>query len=103
MAYLISKNSRLNEAFKDLRKAGYFARQNFLCCQSCAWAEIPEEKSDKVVFYHRQDAAGKDDNEMYLGWSGDGNEICNIFSKHRIDTEWDGDSSNRILISDYLY
>ena len=47
---------RLREAFKDLRKAGYFARQNFTCCQSCAWAEIPEEKSDKVVFYHAQEA-----------------------------------------------
>jgi len=95
--------SRLREAFKDLRKAGYFAGQNFMCCQSCAWAEIPEEKSNKVVFYHQQDAAYKEDDEMYIGWAGDGKEICDIFSKHRIDTEWDGASNTRILIKDYMY
>lgn len=95
--------SRLNEAFKDLRKAGYFARQNFKCCQSCAWAEIPEEKSDKVVFYHAQDAAHKADDEMYIGWSGDGKEICDIFAKHSIDTEWDGDNNTRIEIKGYMY
>ncbi len=95
--------SRLNEAFKDLRKAGYFARQNFTCCQSCAWAEIPEEKSDKVVFYHSQDADHKADDKMYVGWSGDGKEICDIFAKHHIDTLWDGDNNTRIEISDYRY
>jgi len=95
--------SRLREAFKDLRKAGYFARQNFTCCQSCAWAEIPKEKSDKVVFYHQQDADGKADDEMYVGWAGDGKEICDIFSNHQIDTEWDGTSNTRILIKGYMY
>ena len=95
--------SRLREAFKDLRKAGYFARQNFTCCQSCAWAEIPEEKADKVVFYHAQDAAHKADDKMYIGWSGDGKEICDIFAKHNIDTLWDGDNNTRIEISDYRY
>ena len=95
--------SRLKEAFKDLRKAGYFARQNFTCCQLCAWAEIPEEKSNKVVFYHQQDAAGKADDEMYVGWAGDGKEIGGIFAKHRIDTEWECTSNTRILIKDYMY
>jgi hypothetical protein len=57
----LKKYHRLNEAFKDLRKSGYFARQNFQCCQSCAWAAIPEEKEEKVVFYHQQDAARKED------------------------------------------
>ena len=95
--------SRLNEAFKDLRKAGYFAKQHFTCCQSCAWAEIPEEKSDKVVFYHQQDADHKADDEMYIGWNGDGKEICDIFAKHSIDTEWDGDNNTRIEIKGYMY
>ena len=34
----------LTQSFKDLRRLGYFARQNFECCQSCAWATVPEEK-----------------------------------------------------------
>jgi len=95
--------SRLREAFKDLRKAGYFARQNFHFNQSCAWSNIPKEKSNKVVFYHQQDAAYKENDEMHVGWAGDGKEICDIFSKHRIDTEWDGTSNARILIKDYKY
>ena len=97
------KYHRLNEAFKDLRKSGYFARQNFMCCQSCAWSAIPEEKEDKVVFYHQQDAARKEDNEIYVGWSGNGKEICDVFANHLIDTEWDGNESTRILIKDYTY
>ena len=39
----------LNNAFKELRKLGYFARQNFKCCQSCAWAAVPMDKA-KVGF-----------------------------------------------------
>ena len=40
---------------------------------------------------------------MYIGWSGDGKEICDIFAKHHIDTLWDGDNNTRIEISDYRY
>ncbi len=59
---------RLNEAFKDMRKAGLLARQNYLCCGSCAGygiAGIFQERVDKdekmlekikgSVFYHHQD------------------------------------------------
>ena len=40
---------------------------------------------------------------MFIGWSGDGKEICDIFAKHLIDTKWDGDTNTRIEISDYRY
>ena len=52
---MMDKKANLNQAFKDLRKLGYFARQNFWCCQSCAWAAVPVNVK-KVVFYHKQDA-----------------------------------------------
>ena len=45
----------------------------------------------------------KADDEMYVGWSGDGKEICDIFAKHLIDTEWDGEKNARILITNYKY
>ena len=34
----MSKQKPLTLAFKELRKSGYLAKQNFCCCQSCAWA-----------------------------------------------------------------
>jgi hypothetical protein len=47
--------TNLTKAFAELRKNGYFAKQNFLCCQSCGWAELSEKEAEKVVFYHNQD------------------------------------------------
>ncbi len=92
-------NTNLTLAFKSLRKGGYFARQNFMCCQSCGWASVPEGKEAKVVFYHRQDAeclkAGR---PLYLAWSGDGNQICTTLREHGMEVEWDGTSGTRICV-----
>ena len=88
----------LTQAFKELRKLGYFARQNFMCCQSCAWSAVPEEKEDKVVFYHRQDTPDVKYGSVYLAWSGNGNEIVEIMSKY-FNVEWDGSESTRIRVS----
>jgi hypothetical protein len=91
--------SRITEAFRELRKLGYFARQNYLCCQSCAWSAIPEEKSEKVVFYHAQDNDRlKSSGKCHLGWSGDGNEIVSVLNKHGVKTIWDGLGGTRIQI-----
>ena len=57
--------TKLNAAFKALRKEGFLAHQNFLCCSSCAGTQLAntaEKLKDKgteikgIVFYHRQDA-----------------------------------------------
>ena len=91
--------SKITEAFRELRKLGYFARQNYLCCQSCAWYAIPEEKSGKVVFYHGQDNDRlKSEGKCHLGWSGDGNEIVRVLNKHGVKTIWDGSNNTRIQI-----
>lgn len=94
--------SRLNQAFKELRKNGYFARQNFLCCSSCGWSAIPEGKDDKAVFYHNQESESKKQgNPIYLCWDGNGNEIVQIFHNNGIETEWTGTKETRIVISNY--
>jgi hypothetical protein len=91
----------LNNAFKDLRKAGYFARQNFTCCQSCGWSEIPNGK-EKVVFYHSQDNDDKiKGNDFHLAWSGDGKEICEILNRNGVLTEWNENENTRIKIINY--
>ena len=91
--------SNLNNAFKALRKAGYFAKQNFLCCQSCGWAAMTDEQSNKAVFYHRQDADDlKENGTCHLAWDGDGNEIVKILNDNGVKTEWSGEKNKRIKI-----
>lgn len=89
---------KVNEAFKALRKAGYFARQNFWCCSSCAWADIAEKKAAKAVFYHSQSnerfVRGDD---LYLYWDGNGHEIARILEHAGLKVEWDG-SPNRAIV-----
>lgn len=88
---------KLNKAFVELRKNGYIAKQNFWCCQSCAWANIPKE-AKKIVFYHKQDVKYICEGKVYIAWAGNGMEICHIFSKHGMRYEWDGSNDKRILI-----
>lgn len=90
--------AELNNGFKALRKKGYWARQNWTCCQSCGWYEVPDDKADKAVFYHKQDGAQlKESNpKVYLAWAGDGNEITSVL-KEFVQVEWDGNNSTRIL------
>jgi hypothetical protein len=94
--------SNLSKAFKALRKEGYFARQNFMCCQGCGWSAVPEGREEKVVFFHSQDAARmRDGNEFYLAWSGDGNEICRVLNENGVETKWDGSNSSRIAVTSW--
>ena len=75
---MMNKKANLNQAFKELRKLGYFARQNFRCCQTCAWAAVPVDKK-KVVFYHNQAAVDlAKSGECFLCWSGDRDEIAEV-------------------------
>lgn len=92
--------TNLTKAFKELRKHGYFARQNFTCCQSCGWAEVPDDKGDKAVFYHNQDYQSyKEGGDLYLAWSGDGNLICSVLRENGLDVEWEGTPDVRIRVT----
>jgi hypothetical protein len=91
----------LNSAFRILRKQGVFAKQNFSCCQSCAWAEISSMPvvPENIVFYHRQD--GQDltrRGRVYLAWSGDGEGICEVLKSQGLKVEWNGSKDSRILV-----
>lgn len=90
----------LTKAFRELRKAGYFAKQNFWCCQSCAWADIPDDKAGKAVFYHAQDNSElRKTGSCHLAWSGDANEIIKILNDNGVKTSWDGSENKRIKIN----
>jgi hypothetical protein len=92
--------SAITKAFAALRKAGYFAKQNWQCCQSCGFAAVPEGKT-QIVFYHAQDRTTlNEQGKCYLSWSGDGKEITKILNENGVETEWDGNDNTRILITD---
>lgn len=98
----MSTKQQLNQAFRELRKAGYFARQNFWCCSSCACADIPQAYGNKFVFYHKQ--AGENlqhEGQCYLQWGMDGNahEIVDILRKNGVQASWEGSENNAILIT----
>lgn len=93
------EKSKLTKAFQALRKAGYFARQNFLCCQSCGWSAMTDEQAEKAVFYHRQDADDlKENGSCHLAWSGNGKEIVKILEDNGVQTKWEGTDNKRIKI-----
>lgn len=89
----------LNRAFKSLENAGYYAKQNYWCCSSCAWSDIGNSR-DKVVFYHEQDADMlRECGKVYLAWSGDAREIVAILKGAGLIVEWNGDPNTRILVT----
>lgn len=94
----IDFKKQLTKAFKEVRKLGYFARQNYTCCNSCGWNSVPYSREDKVIFYHRQDNDNiKINNNVYLSWRGNAQEIIQVFSKY-LKTEWDGTEYKKIKV-----
>ena len=107
-AYAVMK-SKLNDAFRLLRKAGFVAKQNWKCCQSCGCAALPE-KALKYIFYHHQGTDNlKERGSVYMTWGSSedlseekytemANEAIQIFNRVGLVTEWEGSSATRILV-----
>jgi len=95
-----NKNKLLvNKGFRNLRKLGYVAHQDFWCCSTCGWAALTDEEANKAVFYHHQDKQSMiETGKLYLAWSGDGNEIVKLFTDLGLKVVWDGSKKKRILI-----
>jgi hypothetical protein len=128
-------NGRLHEvarklmgAFRELGKLGVVARHNFLCCRSCAIAELNELILRKVasgkevkggVFYHMQDTdnflEGADLPIRYFEATDDddvrasslpvedlGDLVCEVLSRHDLAVEWNGnpDICIRVLVNE---
>lgn len=86
------KHPKIAQAFRTLRKLGYFAQQNLMC-------RIPDDRREKVVFYHSQDRERfLETGNLWLSWSGDGLEIITVFSDAGLYVDWDGSPDTRILI-----
>jgi hypothetical protein len=107
----------LNAAFADLRKQGFLARQNFLCCSTCGLyaltdradeLEAKDEYVAGIVFYHSQDNDDKvDGRKFYISFTGlmeglsspaVGKAIVKTFTKYGVKTEWNGKADRRIAV-----
>lgn len=117
---LTTDRERVKGAFKELRKRGYGCRANYLCCGSCAGYAMGEKHADKkgVVYYSRQGESAYGDAEryrvgwgrytyergddlvgnLYLSWSGDGDEIAAVLRKHGLVVEWQGSDAYCIIV-----
>jgi hypothetical protein len=100
--------SRLATGFSNLRKRGYFAQQNFWCCQSCGCRAVPDENADQYAFYHDQDEDGLRQAEklnnvdrigVYLAWSGNPKVIRSAFELAGLRIEHDRSENTRIWVT----
>jgi hypothetical protein len=125
-AQIAAGRKRLGAAFRDLRKAGYLARQNYLCCYSCAGYALAGRAAELVaggktvrgaVFYTRQNelatqgkvylaygplhhSPGDAQPEQVIGLHAEeiGWELMAVLHRHNIPAVWDGEPTTRILI-----
>jgi len=106
---------KLTEMFKLLRKEKIVARQNFLCCQSCAGAALSQDKRmDKketlgYAYYHRQDSDDLKNGFVYIAfgprkdgdetaWLEVGLQIVKAASDVGLSIQWDGTTNQRIRV-----
>lgn len=96
---------RIGKAFRALRKLGYVARQNYLCCGSCAAYQIGldlekkgvGEADRKAVYFCRQsEATLKETGGVWINWSGNGHEIAGVLVAHGLHVEWNGTKAQSI-------
>ena len=98
-------NDKLTLVFRDLRKAGFYAKKNSACCNSCT--EIPEEQLENGKYTYIHDQAMYDikngDQYVYLPFSGAENawQIIAMCYKHDLNVFWNGDVTECILVTNY--
>jgi hypothetical protein len=99
---------QIRKAFELLRKEGVIARMNFMCCSSCALAELAS-LGKPVVFFNKQDNEDlkilEEVNIRY--WHPDESEksakrlgemVTSILTSCHINVEWDGDPSKTLYV-----
>jgi len=117
----------INEVFKAMRKRGYLAKQNYLCCMGCASAALAtlgdtlkDHGKDPrgCVYYHRQDTEhwksgkslflrfGNFDTIKYGEYGASmvtvGNELCEELMNQDLHFIWNGDPSMCVEVTHTL-
>ena len=103
--------TNISDCFKDFRKLGIVARQNFLCCQGCGTAQLAYESEKKnyarkrgYIFYHKQDAEKwREEGCLHLsfGTFDDSDPVpmmtsaVTILRRRGFKVDWDGTAAQR--------
>jgi hypothetical protein len=90
----LEDKQKIRVAFRELRKRGYVARMNFMCCLGCGCAALPKGAT-KWVFYHQQDAEGA---SLWIAWGGDASEICAVLRSVGLTVVEPPDENTRIEV-----
>jgi hypothetical protein len=102
----VSDWQRLRQAFNDLEAKGYSTSFGRICCNGCTTAYLAQRYPDrhKAVWFTQQDQAtyfprrGNLQDDMYLGWDGDLDEICSVLEENGFELERPQDKAVKILI-----
>ena len=93
----------IQKAFRELRKAGFFAKSNHTCCQTCGVAEVPENKEQAYVFYHQQSAKDlRNTNECRLSFGSSaehGQIIVRFLEEAGLNVDWNGSIQQTIGVT----
>ena len=93
----------IQKAFRELRKAGFFAKSNHTCCQTCGVAEVPENKEQAYVFYHQQSAEDlRYTNECCLSFGSTAEHgliIVRFLEEAGLTVDWNGSVYQTIRVT----
>ena len=98
---------RLAAAFRELRKQGWWARMNHLCCQTCLTYDTDDDKP--YIGFHAQDNERiPESGYTYLthgppAWGGRSPIYWSqlavmVIEDHGLVVEWDGTMASRIKV-----
>lgn len=90
--------SKINKFFDEMKKLGYTAKQNFWCCQSCAWNALSDKDCKRVVFYHNQDKDDIPSGQLFISWNGTGKTIVDCAKSCGLVVVWNRRKNTRILL-----
>jgi len=98
---------RLAAAFRELRKQGWWARMNHLCCQTCLTADTDDDKP--YIGFHAQDNERiPESGYTYLTHGPPVDDTLpdgmrsrwavKVIEDHGLVVEWDGRMASRIKV-----
>lgn len=105
---------KINQVFEALRKRNLIAKQNHLCCMSCACSDLSQDldkRKGKIgcVYYHNQDTDAAQDrgvlNIRYFGKEqndtvGIGKMVKEECEKVGLKVTWDGNPGTTIQVTE---
>jgi len=101
---------KIATAFRSLRKKGFIAKINFMCCMNCGSTSlfsdlVSSEKYSSYVFWHNQDEKKfQETGQVYLAYGGldyneeIGKEIKSALEEQELKVIWNGLPYQRILV-----